>query len=130
VESYARVHHLVSVVEARLKEGIGFSEILKSVFPGGTITGCPKIRCMEIIRELEGRPRGYYTGSMGYIASGPSFDLNILIRSFTLHPNGSLDFRAGAGIVADSEPEREYLETLFKVESLAQALGTSLLPPP
>jgi anthranilate synthase component 1 len=129
IESYAKVHHLVSIVKARRNSNFGFSEILKSMFPAGTITGCPKMRCMEIIEELEKCPRGYYTGSMGYVAPGPCFDLNILIRSFTVYDNGTLEFRAGAGIVADSDPDREYLETLFKVEALAQSLGTSLLRP-
>jgi anthranilate/para-aminobenzoate synthase component I len=128
VESYARVHHLVSTVQAQRRESAVLSDVLKALFPGGTITGCPKIRCMEIIHELEGRPRGFYTGSMGYMAPGPCFDLNILIRSFTLFSDGLLEFHAGAGIVADSDPQREYMETLYKVEALAQALGTSLMP--
>ncbi|HXL72421.1 MAG TPA: chorismate-binding protein, partial [bacterium] len=127
VESYARVHHLVSTVQGRKKKNAGVSDVVKALFPAGTITGCPKIRCMEIIRELENRPRGFYTGSMGYVGPGPFFDFNILIRSFTLWDNGLLDFYAGAGIVADSDPAREYLETLYKVEALAQALGTTLL---
>lgn len=127
VEAYARVQHLVSTVQSQRRPDAPFSEILKSLFPGGTITGCPKIRCMEIIDEIEDRPRGFYTGSMGYLAPGPCFDFNILIRSFTLFPNGTMEFQAGAGIVADSDPRREYLETLYKVEALAQALGTSLM---
>jgi len=127
VESYARVHHLVSTVQGQKKKNVQVSDVMKSLFPAGTITGCPKIRCMEIIQELEQQPRGFYTGSMGYVGPGPFFDFNILIRSFTLWDNGLLDFYAGAGIVADSDPEREYMETLYKVEALAQALGTSLL---
>ncbi len=130
IESYARVHHLVSNVCSQKRPTAALSEVLRSLFPGGTITGCPKIRCMEIIEELEGRSRGFYTGSMGYLAPGPCFDFNILIRSFTLFSNGTLEFQAGAGIVADSDPKREYLETLYKVEALAQALGTSLLQNP
>jgi anthranilate synthase component I len=130
VESYARVHHLVSTVQGRKKKSINLSDVVKALFPAGTITGCPKIRCMEIIRELEKRPRGFYTGSMGYAGPGPFFDFNILIRSFTLWDKGVLDFYAGAGIVADSDPAREYLETLYKVEALAQALGTTLLERP
>ena len=125
VESYAKVHHLVSVVQARRRSQAKISEIVRSLFPGGTITGCPKVRCMEIIEETETRTRGFYTGSMGYVAAGPSFDLNILIRSFTLFSDGTLEFCAGAGIVADSDPEKEYMETLYKVEALAQALGSS-----
>jgi len=127
VESYARVHHLVSTVRAELRQGVPLGRIIEAVFPGGTITGCPKVRCMEVIDEIEGRPRGFYTGSMGYIAPGPCFDLNILIRTFTCFPDGRFDFFAGAGIVADSDPGREYQETLFKVEALAAALGKSLL---
>lgn len=127
VESYARVQHLVSTVQGWRAKGVGVSDVLKALFPAGTITGCPKIRCMEIIQELEPSPRGFYTGSMGYVGPGPSFDFNILIRTFTLWDNGSLDFYAGAGIVADSNPRREYLETLYKVEALAQALGSTLL---
>lgn len=127
VESYARVHHLVSRIEGVRKPAAGFSQILESVFPGGTITGCPKVRCMQVIGELEQKPRGFYTGSMGYVAPGPKFDLNILIRSFTLLDGGPLEFYAGAGIVADSNPAGEYMETLYKVEALAQALGTTLL---
>ncbi|HTA77476.1 MAG TPA: anthranilate synthase component I family protein [bacterium] len=127
VESYARVHHLVSTVQGRKKKTAGVSDVLKAIFPAGTITGCPKIRCMEIIQELEQQPRGFYTGSMGYVGLGPVFDFNILIRTFTLWDNGLLDFYAGAGIVADSDPKREYMETLYKVEALAQALGTTLL---
>ena len=127
IESYARVHHLVSTVISRKASPATASEVLQSLFPGGTITGCPKIHCMEIIEELEGGSRGFYTGSMGYLAPGPCFDFNILIRSFTLLDSGFLEFHAGAGIVADSDPRREYLETLYKVEALAQALGTTLL---
>lgn len=128
VESYAKVHHLVSVVQAGRRRDVTMKDVFCSLFPGGTITGCPKIRCMEIIDELETMPRGFYTGSMGYVAPGPSFDFNILIRSFTLFSDGTLDFKAGSGIVADSDPRREYMETLYKVEALAQALGTSFLP--
>ncbi len=127
IESYARVHHLVSTVRSQRRPNALFSDVLRSLFPGGTITGCPKIRCMEIIEELEESPRGFYTGSMGYLAPGPCFDFNILIRSFTLFSNGLLEFKAGAGIVADSDPGREYLETLYKVEALAQTLGATLL---
>jgi len=127
IESYSRVHHLVSTVQSVRKQSTGFSGVLKSLFPGGTITGCPKIRCMEIIEELENEPRGFYTGSMGYVAPGPCFDFNILIRSLTLTPDGSLTFHAGAGIVADSDPQKEYMETLYKAEALAQSLGTSFL---
>lgn len=125
VERYAKVQHLVSIVRSQKSMDAAFSEVLHSVFPGGTITGCPKTRCMEIIQELEGRSRGFYSGSFGYFAPGPVFDLNILIRTFTLFPDGKLEFLAGAGIVADSDPAREYQETLYKVQALAQALGVT-----
>jgi anthranilate/para-aminobenzoate synthase component I len=125
VERYAKVQHLVSTVISKRAEDATFSKILRSLFPGGTITGCPKVRCMEIIEELEERPRGFYTGSLGYFAPGPVFDMNILIRTFTLFPDGRLEFLAGAGIVADSHPAREYQETLYKVQALAQALGVT-----
>ncbi|HET9870225.1 MAG TPA: anthranilate synthase component I family protein, partial [bacterium] len=128
VESYAKVHHLVSTVTARARDDARFSHIFRSVFPGGTITGCPKVRCLQVIDELEREPRHFYTGSLGYLAPGGLFDLNILIRSFTLWPGGEMEFFAGAGIVADSDPDREYAETLHKVEALAQALGTRLAP--
>jgi anthranilate/para-aminobenzoate synthase component I len=127
VESYAKVHHLVSIVKAKMRKGISMKGVMAALFPGGTITGCPKVRCMEVIRELEGSPRGFYTGSMGYFAPGPCFDLNILIRTFTLYLGGRFELYAGAGIVAESDPGREYMETLYKVESLAEALGTTLL---
>src|ERR1700690_3749760 len=116
-ESYARGHHLGSTLEGRRKTGRGIGENLPSFFPGGTITGCPKIRCTEIIDELENKPRGYYTGSMGFVAPGPCFDFNILIRTFTLLESGKMEFCAGAGIVADSNPQKEYMETLYKVEA-------------
>lgn len=95
---------------------------MRAVFPGGTITGCPKVRCMEIVAELERSPRGAYTGSMGYLNRDGSLDLNILIRTLVL--NGTaLSFRAGAGIVADSVPERELSETRAKARGLLRALG-------
>jgi len=130
VESYARVHHLVSTVKAIRHPRAGAGDIFSGLFPGGTITGCPKTRCMQIIEELEEGPRGFYTGSLGYVGPGPVMDFNILIRTFTLLAQGLLDFHAGAGIVAESNPSQEYLETLHKVEALALSLGTSLLVDP
>jgi anthranilate synthase component 1 len=98
------------------------AEVIRAVFPGGTITGCPKVRCMQIIGEIERAPRGAYTGSLGYINRDGSMDLNILIRTFT-HQAGRLSFRAGAGIVADSDWERELAETRAKARGLLAALG-------
>jgi anthranilate synthase component 1 len=122
VESYAHVHHIVSNIRGRLRPGTGPGEVIRAVFPGGTITGCPKIRCMEIIAELEGRGRGPYTGAMGYLNRDGSLDLNILIRSL-VRAGSRLDFHAGAGIVADSRPARELAETRSKAEGLIRALS-------
>ncbi len=122
VESYAHVHHIVSNVSGVLRSGTLPMEVLAAVFPGGTITGCPKVRCMEIIAELEGVGRGVYTGSMGYIDASGAMDMNILIRSLW-RAGTQLGFRAGAGIVADSEPERELEETRAKARGLLRALG-------
>ncbi len=121
IESYAHVHHIVSNVEGRLRDDVMPGDAIRAVFPGGTITGCPKVRCMEIISELEDAPRGPYTGSMGYLNRDGSLDLNILIR--TLVRNGrNLSFSAGAGIVADSVAARELEETRSKAEGLVRAL--------
>ncbi|WP_455200034.1 aminodeoxychorismate synthase component I [Kaarinaea lacus] len=121
LETYAHVHHIVSNVQGTLHSTCTPSEVIKAVFPGGTITGCPKVRCMEIIAELEHVPRGAYTGSLGYVNHDGSMDLNILIR--TLVKNGNhLTLRAGAGIVADSDPENELEETRAKAKGLLLAL--------
>ncbi len=121
VESYAHVHHIVSNVSGLKLDAVTPVQILKAMFPGGTITGCPKVRCMEIIAELEGVGRGAYTGSIGYINRDGSCDFNILIRTITAHGD-ALGFRAGAGIVADSDPARELAETRAKAEGLLRAL--------
>lgn len=122
VESYAHVHHIVSNVRGRLRAGIGPGEALRAVFPGGTITGCPKVRAMEIIAELEGVGRGAYTGAMGYLSRCGRLDTNILIRSMVCE-KGLVSFRAGAGIVADSQPRHELAETRAKARGLLLALG-------
>jgi anthranilate synthase component 1 len=121
VESYTHVHHIVSNVRGRLQPGVSALEVLAAVFPGGTITGCPKVRCMEIIAALEQTGRGAYTGALGYV--GPAgMDLNILIRTLTV-VGDAVHLRAGAGIVADSVPERELAETRAKARGLLRALG-------
>ncbi len=121
LESYAHVHHIVSNVQGRLRTGITPGEVIRAVFPGGTITGCPKVRCMEVIAELEHEGRGPYTGSMGYLNRNGSLDLNILIR--TLIRNGtSISLRAGGGIVADSDARRELEETRAKARGMLLAL--------
>ena len=121
VESYVHVHHIVSNVSGVLRPGVTPLEAVRAVFPGGTITGCPKFRCMQIIAELEGIGRGAYTGSLGYLTVDGQLDLNILIRTMTL-AGSTLEFRAGAGIVADSDPARELEETRAKARGLLRAL--------
>jgi anthranilate synthase component 1 len=121
VESYTHVHHIVSNVRGRLQPGVSALAVLAAVFPGGTITGCPKVRCMQIIAALEQTGRGAYTGALGYV--GPAgMDLNILIRTLTV-VGDTVHLRAGAGIVADSVPERELAETRAKARGLLRALG-------
>ena len=117
LETYPYVHHIVSNIKGNLRKSVGIKEIIKALFPGGTITGCPKIRCMEIISELEQMPREAYTGSVGYISNNGKMDFNILIRSF-IQQNKTLSFRAGAGIVYDSDPENELAETRHKAQGL------------
>ncbi len=121
LESFAHVHHIVSNVRGRLRAEVTPGEVIRAVFPGGTITGCPKVRCMEIIAELEGSGRGAYTGSMGYLNRDGSMDLNILIRTMVVD-GGRISFRAGAGIVADSVPQRELEETRAKARGMLLAL--------
>jgi anthranilate synthase component 1 len=121
VETYAHVHHIVSNVSGRLRNDVSPVDVIRALFPGGTITGCPKVRCMEIIAELEGVGRGAYTGSIGYLNRDGSCDLNILIRTITAQ-GGIYKFRAGAGIVADSNPAQELAETRAKAEGLLRAL--------
>jgi len=117
LESYPYVHHIVSNIKGRLRANIGIKGLVRALFPGGTITGCPKIRCMQIIAELEQMPRQAYTGSLGYISSNAKMDFNILIRTITQQDN-TLTFRAGAGIVFDSVAERELEETKHKAEGM------------
>ena len=124
VESYAHVHHIVSNVRGRLRAGVTPAEAIRAVFPGGTITGAPKVRTMQIIAELECGARGAYTGSLGYLNRDGDMDFNILIR--TLEQRGAnVRFRAGAGIVADSIAERELDETRAKARGLLRALGSA-----
>jgi anthranilate synthase component 1 len=122
VETYAHVHHIVSNVSGLMRNDVSPIGVIRALFPGGTITGCPKVRCMEIIAELEAVGRGAYTGSIGYLNRDGSCDLNILIRTITAQ-DGLFKFRAGAGIVADSNPEQELAETRAKAEGLLRALA-------
>ena len=122
VETYEHVHHIVSNVRGRLRLDVTPVDVIRAVFPGGTITGCPKVRCMEIIAELEQQGRSFYTGSFGYLGLDGSMDLNILIRSMLLNDR-KISFRTGAGIVADSKAENEVAETEDKARGLLKALG-------
>ncbi len=120
LESYAHVHHIVSNVRGRLRPEVSPGQAIAAVFPGGTITGCPKVRCMQIIAELEGEGRGPYTGALGYLDRSGDLDLNILIRSLWLR-GAEAGFRAGAGSVVDSEPAAELAETRAKARGLLRA---------
>lgn len=122
VETYEHVHHIVSNVRGQLRNDVSPVDVIRAVFPGGTITGCPKVRCMEIIAELERHGRSFYTGSMGYLGLDGSMDLNILIRSMLVHDR-HISFRTGAGIVADSIADNEVTETEDKARGLLNALG-------
>ncbi len=122
IESYQHVHHIVSNVRGHLKAGMTPGQVIRAVFPGGTITGCPKVRCMEIIAELEQVRREAYTGSVGYINHNGDMDFNILIRTMSLQGQ-QLNFRTGAGIVIDSIAENELRETRHKARGLLRALG-------
>jgi para-aminobenzoate synthetase component 1 len=121
LESYRTVHHLVSEVRGLLRPDLTAVDLLRGAFPGGSVTGAPKVRAMEIIAELEPTARGAYCGSLGWIGFDGGFDSNILIRTFTIG-RGWMQFPVGGGIVADSEPSSEYLETLTKAAGLLRAL--------
>ena len=121
LETYPTVHHLVSTVQGRLRSGMTALDLLKAAFPGGSVTGAPKVRAMEIIAELEPNARGAYCGSLGWLGFDGAMDTNLLIRTFTIG-QGWIQFPVGGGIVADSDPEREYEETLDKAKGLLRAL--------
>jgi anthranilate/para-aminobenzoate synthase component I len=125
VEEQSHVRHIVSNVSARLRAGRDPLDALAALFPGGTITGVPKIRCMEILDEVEPVPRGFYTGALFYLTPSGRLDANILIRSAVV-AGGRATFHTGGGIVADSDPDREYEETLHKGEGLRLALEAAL----
>lgn len=121
VEAYTNVFHLLSIIEANISDEKHPIDILRAIFPGGSITGCPKLRAMEAIAALEKRPRGLYTGSIGYF-SGNKFDFNIAIRTLVVHSK-HIQIQLGGAIVIDSDPKREYEETLHKGDSLFRVLG-------
>ncbi len=117
LESWQHVHHIVSNVRGKLADDKSCIDVLRAVFPGGTITGCPKVRCIEILIEMEQQARGAYTGSLGYINNNGNMDFNILIRTM-VRENNNLSFRAGGGIVSDSVAEKELEETRAKAKGL------------
>jgi len=123
LETYEHVHHIVSNVKGQIAGNILPGDVIKAVFPGGTITGCPKVRCMEIIAELEASPRQAYTGSMGYVNIDGDMDFNILIRTI-IHAANQLHIRAGAGIVAYSDAEKELQETRIKARGMLKVIGS------
>ena len=124
LETYPTVFHLTSTVVGQLSEGKNRIDLLKATFPGGSITGAPKVRAMEIIDELEPTRRSVYTGSLGYLSFGGDMDLDIVIRTIIVK-DGRAYFQVGGAIVYDSEPEAEYVETLDKGRALIQALKLS-----
>lgn len=121
LQSFANVHHLVSIVTAKLKQNTTVIDVLKGCFPGGSITGAPKVRAMQIIEELEPNRRGVYCGAIGYIGFDGKMDTNIAIRT-AVKCKGQLSYYAGGGIVADSDGTKEYLETLDKASTMIELL--------
>jgi para-aminobenzoate synthetase component 1 len=120
--SFAQVHHLYATVGATLRADVGPAELLRATFPGGSITGAPKLRCMEILEDLELVRRGAYTGAVGWIGPGQNMHLNVAIRTMTWR-DGAIRLNAGGGITADSDPAAEYEETLHKAAGMLRALG-------
>ena len=122
VESFASVHHLVSIVRARLRPGVGLAELLAAVHPPGSMTGAPKMRAVAMLAALEGEPRGAYAGGLAWFAGPARFHLSMVIRSILAGREGAF-LHVGGGIVADSDPEDEYRETLHKADSLLRSIG-------
>jgi para-aminobenzoate synthetase component 1 len=123
VESYSGLHHLVSSVTGSLKEDKSALDALAACFPGGSITGAPKIRAMEIIESLEPSRRGAYCGSIGYVGFDGNMDCNIAIRTL-IYKDSTVTFNVGGGIVAESDPESEYQETLVKARKVFESFET------
>jgi len=126
LEKYATVWQLTSTVAGRLRPGLGAVDLLRAAFPGGSVTGAPKVRAMEVIDALEPTRRGVYTGAIGYISFHGDMELNMAIRTFVVK-EGRAYFQVGGAVVYDSVPEAEYRETLDKARALFLALG--LVPP-
>ena len=124
IETYATVFHLVSTVRGRLRANISYADILRAVFPGGSITGAPKIEAMNVINEMEHSARGLYTGSIGYISFDGNCDWNIAIRT-AVYQNGAYHIGIGGGITCESNPEEEYRETLQKAKAFYDIFNRS-----
>jgi anthranilate synthase component 1 len=128
LESFANVHHLVSVVRGELRPDTGLQDLFEATFPSGSVTGTPKKRAMEILDQIEGTARGPYTGAMGYMGLDGSLALNVAIRTLVLS-QGICHLGVGGGIVADSIPEAEYEECVAKARGMLAALRESLATP-
>ena len=122
IERFSHVQHITSLVNGTLRDGKDRFDALASCFPAGTVSGAPKIRAMQIISELEPHPRGLYAGAVGYIGFDDRLEFAIAIRTIRVH-DGVAEFQTGAGIVADSDPEKEFQETEFKAEAMMRALA-------
>jgi para-aminobenzoate synthetase component I len=129
IETHPTVYHGAATIQGVLREGIGFVQMLAAMFPGGSVTGAPKIRAMQIIDELEPAARGPYCGAIGYLAAGGAMEFNLAIRTMMIQ-GGRVCVPVGGGIVADSDPVQEYQETLVKAQAMLAALGIQLPPAP
>jgi para-aminobenzoate synthetase component 1 len=125
IEAHGAVFHGVATVEGRLRDDVNFVDLLRAVFPGGSITGAPKIRAMQIIDEIEQSPRGPYCGAIGYLSTSGHIEFNVAIRTIIAREN-QIRIAVGGGIVADSSPSEEYEETLVKARSMLAAVGAHL----
>ena len=125
IETYASVFQATSTVEGRLRRGYDHFDLLQAAFPSGSVTGCPKIEAMKIIKKLEHGPRGLYTGALGYMSFSGDMDFNVMIRTMFLNPK-QITFHVGGGIVADSKPQDEWQETWDKAKPLIETLKTVL----
>jgi para-aminobenzoate synthetase component I len=128
VERHPTVWHLVSTVTGRLRAGTGYGELLRATFPCGSITGAPKVSAMTIVERLEPVRRGWYCGAVGFLSPGAA-RLSVAIRTATLHPDGTVSYGAGGGIVADSDPNAEHAESLDKAAAFLRTVGASTLVP-